>query len=415
MLTSEQFLKQLRSDLNHLYDPDHLRRSPLAVLFDVANRLDTPSRLRRILTEAIEALEPASDEPPLSPAWFVYEPLFYRYVQRLSQQQVADQLGICARHVRRKQRAALEVLADRLWKQFGLHTELREPTRGEDARTQAEDDSSGLDDELAWLKDAPPDVTTDLSQVLPTAVGRARPLAVRYDTQLQVALEDALPNLTTHPVAFTQTLLNLLGVAIHRAPKGDVRVSARLLGPAVQIQVRCSGAASLAQVATDSEADSIDMARRLTELCGGRLEISTDGYRKPFFATLFYPAQAQVSVLVIDDNVDTLRLFQRYVLDTRYHVTGSRNPETALDVAEKLSPQIIVLDVMMPQVDGWEVLVRVRQHPLTSHIPVIVCTILAQEELALSLGAHAFLHKPATRQDFLAILDQVMLTDLGSH
>jgi len=69
-------------------------------------------------------------------------------------------------------------------------------------------------------------------------------------------------------------------------------------------------------------------------------------------------------------------------------------------------PQIIVLDVMMPQTDGWRVLSRLRQHPLTSNIPVIVCTILAQEALALSLGANAFLRKPVTRQAFLAALDR---------
>ena len=60
---------------------------------------------------------------------------------------------------------------------------------------------------------------------------------------------------------------------------------------------------------------------------------------------------------------------------------------------------------MMPQVDGWRVLGRLRQHPLTGHIPVVVCTILSQEALALSLGASAFIRKPITRRAFLAALD----------
>ena len=74
-------------------------------------------------------------------------------------------------------------------------------------------------------------------------------------------------------------------------------------------------------------------------------------------------------------------------------------------MADKISPQIIVLDVMMPHVDGWEILGRLRQHPVTGQIPIIVCTILAQEELALSLGASSFIRKPITRQAFLAALD----------
>ena len=59
----------------------------------------------------------------------------------------------------------------------------------------------------------------------------------------------------------------------------------------------------------------------------------------------------------------------------------------------------------MPQTDGWRVLSQLRQHPVTADTPVIVCTILAQQALALSLGANAFLRKPITRQDFLAALD----------
>jgi CheY-like chemotaxis protein len=99
-------------------------------------------------------------------------------------------------------------------------------------------------------------------------------------------------------------------------------------------------------------------------------------------------------------------MLQRYTSGTRYRLVGTQDPEESLSLAEKISPQIIVLDVMMPQVDGWRVLGRLRQHPLTEHVPVIVCSILAQEELALSLGASGFVHKPVTRQAFLAALDR---------
>jgi CheY-like chemotaxis protein len=67
---------------------------------------------------------------------------------------------------------------------------------------------------------------------------------------------------------------------------------------------------------------------------------------------------------------------------------------------------VIILDVMMPDIDGWEILGRLRSHPSTSAIPVVVCTILAQEELALSLGASGFLLKPITRQALLEELDR---------
>ncbi len=59
---------------------------------------------------------------------------------------------------------------------------------------------------------------------------------------------------------------------------------------------------------------------------------------------------------------------------------------------------------MMPGVDGWEILARLRQHPLTGNLPVIVCTILPERELALALGAAGFLPKPVTRQALLGAL-----------
>ena len=120
-------------------------------------------------------------------------------------------------------------------------------------------------------------------------------------------------------------------------------------------------------------------------------------------------------VLVIDDNPDTLHMLQRYAVGTPYHVVTTRDPEQALSLAAECSAQVIVLDVMMPRVDGWRILAQLRQHVLTGNIPVVVCTILAQEEMALSLGASSFIRKPLTRAAFLTVLDhQTHLGQTGS-
>ena len=62
---------------------------------------------------------------------------------------------------------------------------------------------------------------------------------------------------------------------------------------------------------------------------------------------------------------------------------------------------------MMPDQDGWDVLQILSTQPNTSHIPVIVCSVLRQEDLALSLGASAFLLKPITRHDLLSRLEEL--------
>ena len=413
-MTREQFLYHLRYVLNHLYDPHCLHDSPLALLLGVAEQPDMPSALRRLLTEAIESLKPEVDLPSQSRAWRIYELLFYRYVQQFSQRAVADQLGLSVRHLRREQQVALDELACRLWGQFHLTEILDEEAGVENVALPAGAAGPTVNDELAWLKDSAAEESTALDQTLPTVLSLVRPLATRNGVRLETTIADTLPKLAVHPVALRQVLLNLLSTAIRLASGGVVRISAQPLSWEVEIQILCISPGPNLEPILDDDRVRLDMARQLMSLCGGRLTLSPD--REAFAVTLNLPSLERFPVLVIDDNADTLQLLQRYASGTRYHLVGVRDPEQALSLAEQLAPQIIVLDVMMPQVDGWEMLGRLQQHPLTGHIPIVVCTILVQEELALSLGASAFVRKPVSRQAFLAALDhQVAQMEIGPH
>jgi len=64
-----------------------------------------------------------------------------------------------------------------------------------------------------------------------------------------------------------------------------------------------------------------------------------------------------------------------------------------------------VLDVMLPDIDGWELLTQVHAHPRGREIPVIVCTVVREQELALSLGAAVFVDKPIRRREFIEALE----------
>ena len=121
----------------------------------------------------------------------------------------------------------------------------------------------------------------------------------------------------------------------------------------------------------------------------------------------------QATVLVIDDNADALQLFQRYLSGSRYRFTGAQDAHRGLALAEELVPQVIVLDVMLSKEDGWTLLGQLREHPRTRGIPVIVCTILSQEQLALALGAADFMRKPVSRTELLSALDRQL--DLRSR
>jgi len=141
----------------------------------------------------------------------------------------------------------------------------------------------------------------------------------------------------------------------------------------------------------------------LADLSGGRLSMAAAAGQRT--ARLLLPIAQSVTVLAIDDNADLLRLLERYVEGTRYRLIISREPLAAFGLVEREAARAIVMDVMMPDVDGWEMLGRLRAHPATADIPIIICTILDQERLAFSLGASGFVRKPVTREALLAALD----------
>jgi CheY-like chemotaxis protein len=142
-------------------------------------------------------------------------------------------------------------------------------------------------------------------------------------------------------------------------------------------------------------------------MSGGSFEATATGNEEaPFTASITLPTAEQTPVLVIDDNDDTLRLLERYLTGSSYRFVGTSDPREGLRLAEQLDSAVIVLDIMTPKMDGWELLGRLREHPGTRGFPVIVCTILPQEQLAFTLGAAEFIHKPVTRGELLSALDR---------
>jgi len=403
MIAREAFLEQLTDALYHLYEPDRLGRNPLAAFFGLTNRPDTFAALQQILMDGIEALAPAPDAPAGAPAWEVYEPLSYRFVQRLNQEQVARQLGMSVRHLRRKEHAAVEALAAYLWQRHDSEQVAKMWPIGATAG-EPPPHSPSVSQELAWLRDTPVERPADLAALLADVLRVAGALAQRHHVRLVAAHPDTLPALPVHEIALSQALLNLFGQMIPYVAHGCVTLTV-MLRPA-EVVIRSVGEQpDTGHPEGTAPADhSLDVARELVELCGGALSVAYDVRR--CVAELTLPGLAGVTVLAIDDNADTLQLVRRYAASSRYNIVTAQDATQAVTVAEELQPSVIVLDVMMPRVDGWRLLAQLRQNPRTADIPVIVCTILPQEDLAALLGAAGFLRKPFTREAFLSALDQ---------
>jgi CheY-like chemotaxis protein len=148
-----------------------------------------------------------------------------------------------------------------------------------------------------------------------------------------------------------------------------------------------------------------DFIREIVAAEGGSVEVHTSGNRVSFEFEL--PSADKITVLVVDDNTDLVHFYRRYTATTRYHIVNVSEGEKVFDAVANFAPNIIVLDVMLPDVDGWEMLTRLREHPDTRTIPVIVCTVTRGEELALALGAELYVPKPVGRLEFVQALEQI--------
>jgi CheY-like chemotaxis protein len=118
------------------------------------------------------------------------------------------------------------------------------------------------------------------------------------------------------------------------------------------------------------------------------------------------PEPEMAEVLVIDDDPHMRDLLSRFLGRDRLSVAVAANGETGLQLARELRPAAILLDVMMPRMDGWAVLSALKAEPLTAEIPVIMISMLSETGLAYSLGAADYLTKPVDWSRLKAAIDR---------
>ncbi|MBM4460686.1 MAG: response regulator [Chloroflexi bacterium] len=394
---SNQFFLAVRGALNHLYDPEYLARSPLIELFGVAARYDPASALQQSLIKAIESLRPRRGDLLAPRDQQAHDLLLFRYVQRLTQDEIAHQFGISQRQLRRDQNRAVQLLAGRLWEQYGLDKEgaAHVPGPGESKAEPASSES------FAWLVQNPQERLTDPNQALVTIIELGQTLAQRHAVRLAWSAPAGLPPLAVHPIAFRQILIAQLSHAIQCATGGHCSLHVCAEGENLTFEV----AAHWLDAGQPPPAADFDQVEELVALFHGRLVKSQGQTWVKLHLSL--PVCEQWTVLAIDDNPDILQLLQRYVAGTRYQVIAAQEASQAFEVLETQTPRVIILDVMMPRMDGWELLRKLRNHPIAGRLPIVVCTILNQPELSYALGANAFLRKPVTQAELLATLERL--------
>ena len=112
------------------------------------------------------------------------------------------------------------------------------------------------------------------------------------------------------------------------------------------------------------------------------------------------------TVLVIEDDPAARDLLLRFLAKEGYRVETAAGGEEGLRLARELHPDVITLDVMMPGMDGWAVLTKLKADPELADIPVVMLTIVDNKNLGYALGAADYLTKPIQRDRLLAMLEK---------
>ncbi|MBI2940379.1 MAG: response regulator [Chloroflexi bacterium] len=413
MLDRATFSQYVRDALARLDDRPHLRRHALTELLAPPGQPGSPEALRRAIVEAIEELRPPEPILPRSPGWRRYRLLRRRYVEGVAPDQIARELMLSERQCRREHGPAVEAVAAALWERCLEQGRIGEKTvASAPALAEAVPDTprarDPLEEELARAVAKQPKEPTQPEEVLASVLRTVASLSTSRGADVQVHIVGPLALVAVQRVVLRQILLGLLGYALGLAGEAPVEVTAANAAQAVELVVRaCRPGSGRSQASFRSRqlaaVAELSAARRLAELQGAALYVETPDDASITFH-LALPGARAVTVLVVDDNPDVVRLFQRYLAGTSYRLVQACTGQEALLQARKAHPEAIVLDVLLPSEDGWEVLEALRGDPATRDIPVVVCSVVPDQLLALSLGVVDFLSKPVTRPALLAAL-----------
>jgi CheY-like chemotaxis protein len=251
--------------------------------------------------------------------------------------------------------------------------------------------------ELAALRRSAPDSVTDVGEAIRGAISLEKPRLARLGVAVEMVDAPGQPIAAIHPSLLRQVLVNAIGQLAGHADGGSVRIEMGRSGD--QVLIALTGRPVLADVVVDT-----CLINEVLSVQDGALQLVTDGDSLCFRVLL--PSADEVTVLVVDDNQDLVHFYRRYTAGSRYLIVHVPFGKDALVAAEAHAPGIIVLDLMLPDVDGWELLGCLHENPATRTVPIIVCSVIREAELALELGAMLYLPKPVRRGELLAALDQ---------
>ena len=388
---SADFEEHIRDLFSNLYEYLELATNPVADA--LAKDASGNERMRAIQGTVLDAIEDLRREDPRKAPTRgnrLYRILQLRYVEERSTNEVLAELALSERQYYREHQRAIQTISRIIWDEHFANV-----------RTDSGAAAHPLAEELDYLNTDSSHNAFQPGEEILAAVVATQVIAQQRGIEIRVAEVQEPITLNLSQPVFRQFVIYLLKELIGATnAAGEIEIGLELVmrAPIITLSI---------------EALTVDGAVFCNRLREDAAVSELMKHLKAEIKWLNEPARIVVAferavhnILIVDDNPDTVVLFKRYLANLPYRLFSAVGEREAVAIAQGTPLLCIILDVMLPGKDGWQLLQSYKSHPATAEIPVLICSVLEMEELAMSLGADGYLKKPPARAEFLSILQQ---------
>ncbi|MBI9050567.1 MAG: response regulator [Anaerolineaceae bacterium] len=397
-MDNNTFYNAVKEALNHLSDPAYLKNHQLVQYF----LTETESRqsnwiqlLHAKVSEIIDLLRPPEGTPETASEWRSSKILSLRYLRGFELYRIEEELGLSQRQTHRELKKAVDA--------FVTISEDMHLSRKVQEQSGEIPDASDLENIKTELKSW--EITFDLYN-LRQMIEEVLQLCESMDkTDLRDLIQmDDVPstlNINVDQILTKQGLYKILGMVDRDVANTSIRMSSRKINEQfIELSIHISHQQSLM-------IENWQIAQVFFTIQNIKNQLIQQDNETTISIVL--PLKHQSSCLVIDDVSSVRRLIERMLGSYGIQVFGTDDPQAAQALAIEIQPDFILLDILMPKLDGWQLIKNLKAHPETGHIPVIICSVLYEPDLAKAVGATAYVRKPINRLSLIQTLQQVAL------